>query len=392
MADVLHTLGLVKTGQLVEADRSSLVAGFVGQTAIKTNQLVDKALGGVLFIDEAYTLMSSDLDSFGREAVDTLLKRLEDDRGKFVCILAGYPAEMDKFLDTNPGLRSRFPDTIRFDDYTANELYEIFKRLCDEKKFTMNPQTQEGARMFFERMYAQRTKDFGNARDVRRAFDNAVAAQSKRLMQEIADSTMFTSEQMYELQLRDIEGEQTDKAKPIDEVTQAMDRDFVGMKEVKETIRRLAAQTMFLQERAKMGLGTVELPVVNIILTGNPGTGKTTITRTLGQVLQSVGLLPSSKVIETDRSQLVGKYMGETPKLVNSYIERAMGGILFIDEAYTLSQRSHRDTDEAHGGRQRQVRRRGCRLQERDGAVPYDQSRTGQPLQLPAQHQRLHRA
>ncbi|MBO4906125.1 MAG: AAA family ATPase [Bacteroidaceae bacterium] len=338
MADVLHALGLVKTGQLVEADRSSLVAGFVGQTAIKTNQLVDKALGGVLFIDEAYTLMSSDLDTFGKEAVDTLLKRLEDDRGKFVCILAGYPAEMDKFMDTNPGLRSRFPDTIRFDDYTASELYEIFKRMCDEKKFTMSEKTQEGARMFFERMYAQRTKDFGNARDVRRAFDNAVAAQSKRLMQEIADNTMFTSERMYELELRDIEGEQTDKAKPIDEVTKAMDRDFIGMTEVKETIRRLAAQTMFLQDRAKMGLGNVELPVVNIILTGNPGTGKTTITRTLGQVLQSVGLLPSSKVIETDRSQLVGKYMGETPKLVNSYIERAMGGILFIDEAYTLSQ------------------------------------------------------
>jgi SpoVK/Ycf46/Vps4 family AAA+-type ATPase len=95
---------------------------------------------------------------------------------------------------------------------------------------------------------------------------------------------------------------------------------------------------MFLQERARMGLGKVEMPVVNIILTGNPGTGKTTITRTLGQVLQSVGLLPSNKVIETDRSQLVGKYMGETPKLVNSYVERAMGGILFIDEAYTLSQ------------------------------------------------------
>ena len=338
MADVFHALGLIKTGQLVEADRSSLVAGFTGQTAIKTNQLVDKALGGVLFIDEAYTLMSSDLDTFGREAVDTLLKRLEDDRGKFICILAGYPVEMEKFMDVNPGLRSRFTDTIHFEDYNATELFQIFERLCHEKKFTMSQQTRDGAILFFERMYAQRNKDFGNAREVRRTFDNAVAAQSKRLMQEIADKAMFSSELMYELTLRDIEGEQTDKAKPIDEVTRAMDRDFIGMTEVKETIRRLAAQTMFLQERARMGLGKVEMPVVNIILTGNPGTGKTTITRTLGQVLQSVGLLPSNKVIETDRSQLVGKYMGETPKLVNSYVERAMGGILFIDEAYTLSQ------------------------------------------------------
>ena len=338
MADVFHAMGLVARGQLVEADRSDLVAGFVGQTAIKTNQLVDRALGGVLFIDEAYTLTSSDLDTFGKEAVDTLLKRLEDDRGKFVCIIAGYPAEMENFLGTNPGLRSRFTETIHFNDYTAIELAEIFFNLCRDKKFTMSTATREGVLAYFQRMYAQRTKDFGNAREVRRTFDTAVANQSKRLMQEIADSTMFNSEMMYELTLRDIEGEEADRVRPIDEVTKAMDRDFIGMSEVKETIRRLAAQTMFLRDRAKMGLGDVEMPIVNIILTGNPGTGKTTITRTLGQVLQSVGMLPTSKVIECDRSTLVGKYMGETPKLVNSYIERAMGGILFIDEAYTLSQ------------------------------------------------------
>lgn len=338
MAEVFHAMGLVSRGQLVEADRSDLVAGFTGQTAIKTNQLVDRALGGVLFIDEAYTLTSSDLDTFGKEAVDTLLKRLEDDRGKFVCIIAGYPAEMDSFLSTNPGLRSRFTETIHFADYSAAELAEIFFNLCREKKFTMTTSTREGILNFFESMYAQRTKDFGNAREVRRAFDNAVSNQSKRLMQAMADSTMLNPEQMYELTLRDIEGEEADRVRPIDEVTRAMDRDFIGMKEVKETIRRLAAQTMFLRDRAKMGLGDVEMPIVNIILTGNPGTGKTTITRTLGQVLQSVGMLPTSKVIECDRSTLVGKYMGETPKLVNSYIERAMGGILFIDEAYTLSQ------------------------------------------------------
>ena len=338
MADVFHAMGIVSRGQLIEADRSVLVAGFVGQTAIKTNQLVDSALGGVLFIDEAYTLTSSDLDTFGKEAVDTLLKRLEDDRGKFICIIAGYPAEMDSFLSTNPGLRSRFTETIHFADYNAAELAQIFFNLCSEKKFTMNAATQDGVKQYFERMYAARTHDFGNAREVRRAFDNAVTAQSKRLMQEITDATMFNSAMMYELTLRDIEGEETDRVRPIDEVTRAMDRDFIGMSEVKETIRRLAAQTMFLRDRAKMGLGNVEMPIVNIILTGNPGTGKTTITRTLGQVLQSVGMLPTSKVIECDRSSLVGKYMGETPKIVNSYVERAMGGILFIDEAYTLSQ------------------------------------------------------
>ncbi|MBQ7443976.1 MAG: AAA family ATPase [Bacteroidaceae bacterium] len=338
MAEVLQAMGIISRGQLVEADRSSLVAGFVGQTAIKTNQLVDKALGGVLFIDEAYTLTSSDLDTFGKEAVDTLLKRLEDDRGKFVCIIAGYPAEMDAFLSTNPGLRSRFTQTIHFADYSAAQLADIFFNLCKAKHFTLSTTTREGVLRFFERMHAQRTSTFGNAREVRRAFDSAVANQSRRLMQEITDTTAYDAGKMYELTLRDIEGDDSSRIRPIDEVTRAMDRDFIGMDDVKETIRRLAAQTMFLRDRAKMGLGAVEMPVVNIILTGNPGTGKTTITRTLGQVLQSVGLLPTSKVIECDRSTLVGKYMGETPRLVNSYVERAMGGILFIDEAYTLSQ------------------------------------------------------
>ena len=113
------TLGILSRGQLVEADRSKLVAGFSGQTAIKTNQLVDSAIGGVLFIDEAYTLASSDNDTFGSEAIDTLLKRLEDDRGKFICIVAGYTRQMHDFIDSNPGMKSRFTQTINFEDYTS---------------------------------------------------------------------------------------------------------------------------------------------------------------------------------------------------------------------------------------------------------------------------------
>jgi ATP-dependent Clp protease ATP-binding subunit ClpA len=122
MADVFRTLGILSRGQLIEADRSKLVAGFAGQTAIKTNQLIDSAMGGVLFIDEAYTLKSNDQDSFGAEAIDTLLKRLEDDRGKFICIVAGYTDNMHDFIDSNPGLKSRFTQTIHFDDYTPDEL------------------------------------------------------------------------------------------------------------------------------------------------------------------------------------------------------------------------------------------------------------------------------
>ena len=334
MAEVLHTLGVVKRGQLVEADRSKLVAAYAGQTAIKTNQLIDSALGGVLFIDEAYTLVSSDMDTFGKEAVDTLLKRMEDDLGKFVCIVAGYPNEMQRFLETNPGLPSRFTQTINFDDYTAVELAEIFFRLVSAHSFVVQPEDKAGIERFFEKMYAQRQSNFGNAREVRKVYEQTIANQSKRVAA-LMSNPLFDSQQLYEIKLSDVEGEASDVARPLEDVLSELD-EFVGMSTVKESIRRLAVQMMFLNERLRMGMGGAEPPMVNIILTGNPGTGKTSVARKLGQILQSVGLLPSSKVVEASRSSLVGKYMGETPKLVNSFIERAMGGVLFIDEAYTL--------------------------------------------------------
>ena len=182
MADIFKTLGVVSRGQLVEADRAKLVAGYSGQTAIKTNQLVDQALGGVLFIDEAYTLKSSDGDTFGAEAIDTLLKRLEDDRGKFICIVAGYTDQMHDFIDTNPGLKSRFTQTIHFDDYTPDELTEIFLHLAEGKNFTVDEDTHAAIHRQFEQLYLRRDKNFGNAREARRIFNEAVERQSQRLV------------------------------------------------------------------------------------------------------------------------------------------------------------------------------------------------------------------
>lgn len=337
MAEVLHALGIVSKGHLIEADRSKLVAGFTGQTAIKTNQLVDNAMGGVLFIDEAYMLVTSDQDTFGKEAVDTLLKRLEDDRGKFVCIVAGYTDQMHNFLESNPGLNSRFTQTIHFPDYSATELAQIFYSLVSGRNFTIAEEEKPNINQYFERMYATRQHNFGNARDVRKVFETAMRNQSKRLMTQMT-SPMFKPEMMFEILAQDIEGQSSDRVRPLEEVLGELE-DFVGMSSVKETIRRLAVQITFLQERVKMGMGSLaDIPSLNIVLTGNPGTGKTSVARKLGLVLQSIGALPSNKVIEVDRSVLVGKYQGETPKLVTGYIERAMGGILFIDEAYTLSQ------------------------------------------------------
>ena len=345
MADVFKTLGVLSRGQLIEADRSKLVAGFSGQTAIKTNQLIDSAMGGVLFIDEAYTLRSSDNDSFGSEAIDTLLKRLEDDRGKFICIVAGYTDQMHDFIDSNPGLKSRFTQTIHFDDYTPDELTQIFLNLATAKSFTIDDATRDAIHREFEQLYLRRDKNFGNAREARRIFNEAVEKQSQRLVTLMNDPT-FTEEEMFKLTTADLPAAQSSAARPLDEVLNELD-DFIGMRSVKNSIRRLAVQSMFMKQRAAMGAGKVQQLAMNFILMGNPGTGKTTIARKMGEILQSMDILPTSRVIEASRATLVGKYMGETPKIVNSTCDKAMGGILFIDEAYTLSDQNDQYGKEA---------------------------------------------
>ena len=355
MADVFKTLGILSKGQLIEADRSKLVAGYAGQTAIKTNQLIDTAIGGVLFIDEAYTLKSNDQDSFGNEAIDTLLKRLEDDRGKFICIVAGYTDQMHDFIDANPGLKSRFTQTIHFEDYTPDELTQIFVNMASSKKFEMDETMQKAVHQQFEQLYLRRDKNFGNAREARRIFDQTVERQSERLVRQmsqpdvqvcddVADGFLF--EDMYRLTVDDLPMAESSAARPLEEVLTELDQ-FIGMRAVKNAIRRLAVQSMFIKQRAALGAGNVQQMSMNFVLTGNPGTGKTTIARKMGEILQAMDILPTSKVVEASRATLVGKYMGETPKIVNSMCDKAMGGILFIDEAYTLSDQNDQYGKEA---------------------------------------------
>ena len=181
----------------------------------------------------------------------------------------------------------------------------------------------------------RRDKNFGNAREARRIFDQAVERQSQRLVNMMGNPD-FKDEDMYRIISADLEVAPTEKARPLDVVLNELD-EFIGMREVKNMIRRLAVQSMFMKQRAEMGAGRVQQMSMNFILTGNPGTGKTSIARKMGEVLQAMEILPTSRVIEASRATLVGKYMGETPRIVNQMCDKAMGGILFIDEAYTLS-------------------------------------------------------
>ena len=202
LARIYHAIGVLSKGQLVEVDRSGLVAGFVGQTAIKTGEAVQKALGGVLFIDEAYALSNHDSpNDFGQEAIETLLKGMEDHREDLVVIVAGYTDLMEGFLHSNPGLESRFNKYFYFEDYDGAQLMEIFLSLCEKNGYALQKEGEEAVRAWFQRLYAERDENFGNARDVRNCFERAVARQADR----VAALAEPTKEQLMELTLEDLD-------------------------------------------------------------------------------------------------------------------------------------------------------------------------------------------
>lgn len=180
LAGIYKDLGLLKKGHLVEVDRSKLVGEYVGQTAPKTNKVIDEALDGVLFIDEAYTLVGEGND-YGSEAIATLLKRMEDDRDRLVVILAGYTDEIKEFIDSNPGLQSRFNRYIQFDDYSTEELMEIFKRSLKKSKYKIKRDAYEEMGRIVGNAVASKDKNFGNARYVRNLFEKVVQNQANRL-------------------------------------------------------------------------------------------------------------------------------------------------------------------------------------------------------------------
>ncbi len=336
VARAFRALGIAKGGQLVETDRSGLVGRYAGETAVKTNAKVDEAIGGILFVDEAYQLASSDSDDYGKEAIATLLKRMEDDRDKLIVIAAGYTDEMRDFLDANSGLRSRFSKTIEFADYTAKELAAIFRSMAKKNEFVLAADLEEGLDAAMAKLTAKRDRTFGNARFVRQLFEDATGRQANRL----AESGNLDADALKTLALADLGlGERkTDvRAPTVDEVLAELDS-LVGLKPVKDELRRLIATVRANKMREEKGLENNVTMSYNFVFTGNPGTGKTTVARILGKAFRALGVLDRANFVETDRSGLVAKYEGQTAAKTNKLIDSAMGGILFIDEAYQLNQ------------------------------------------------------
>lgn len=364
MARAFVALGIIRNPTLVEVDRSGLVGRYQGETAQKTNQKINDALGipqkvdksgrpvertakeaeeaysrapgGVLFVDEAYQLVEGENDEYGREAIATLLKRMEDNRDKLVVIAAGYTDDMRDFLDANAGLKSRFAHTLNFADYTAAELAMIFRSMVARNQFKMSDDLAAGLDGVIAKLTKTRDRTFGNARFVRQLFEDATGRQANRL----AASGQLEGDALVTLTLEDVQPKNKPKdlrAPSIEEVLAELDG-LTGMASVKAEVRKLVASCRVNRLREEKGLENTVVQSYNFVFSGNPGTGKTTVARILGRAFQALGLLSRGNFVETDRSGLVAKYKGQTAIKTNKIIDSAMGGVLFIDEAYQLNQ------------------------------------------------------
>ncbi|MDR2697598.1 MAG: AAA family ATPase, partial [Holophagales bacterium] len=303
VAKYFRAIGLLSVGQLREVSRSDLVGQYIGHTAKQTNEVIQSALGGVLFIDEAYSLCRDKNDIFGLEAVDALVKAVEDYRDELVVILAGYQDEMREFLKNNPGLKSRFPNAIDFEDYTASEMVQIAHITAKFKGYKIDGECIEGLTRLLEKSQVKGRNDGGNGRLVRNVIEAAILAQSKRI-------TKDTPKDRLDILLAiDFNFEDFDKF----DIDKRLS-EIIGLNSVKDFVRTQYRLLIADEKRRKAGVSVDSTQSLNMIFTGNPGTGKTTVARVVASMFKEMGMLKRGHLVETDRGGLVSEYVGQTAK------------------------------------------------------------------------------
>ncbi|MDR1460279.1 MAG: AAA family ATPase [Campylobacteraceae bacterium] len=324
-AKYLKALGILSSGQLREVTRNDLVGQYVGHTAKITNDVIKSALGGVLFIDEAYSLSRGTSDPFGIEAIDTLVKAMEDYRDDLVVILAGYEDEMGDFLKSNSGLKSRFPNVINFKDYSSLEMYEISLIIAKSNGYVIGDDCKEQLIRLYDKKQIKGKNDSGNGRFVRNIIESAILQQSKRLLKDKnAPMNILSAEDFNFEDYRTF-----DLEKSLSEI--------MGLENVKDFVRTQHKLLIAQKKRQNVGMTVDVTQSLNMIFTGNPGTGKTTIARVVAKMFKEMGFLKSGHLVETDKGGLVSGYVGQTAKKTEDVFKSALGGVLFIDEAYSLS-------------------------------------------------------
>lgn len=331
VAGILYENKILPTKKVIEVDRSGLVSEYFGATAEKTRSVIARAMGGVLFIDEAYALGNNadtgGITDYGREAIDTLVKAMEDHRGEFCVIFAGYRNEMQKMLSVNPGLKSRIQFTLDFPNYTREELKEITMLMLRKRKYTIGEAAL--SRMLDITDVRRKDPNFANAREIRNILDQVIMCQNLRCAGTedteigIVDVNKYIQDAKINLPISS-----TGAAKKILTGEEELDQ-LIGLSVVKRMVRKIKAYA-----KRNQGLADFNL---HMCFYGNPGTGKTEVARILSRILYDAGVLDEAKVVETDAHGLIGKYVGETAPKTLVKINDAMGGVLFIDEAYSLA-------------------------------------------------------
>jgi SpoVK/Ycf46/Vps4 family AAA+-type ATPase len=357
IADIYRAVGVLRKGHVIEVDRAALVAGYIGQTATKTLDVCKSALDGVLFIDEAYSLAPRDGASgdFGKEAIDTLLKFMEDNRDRIIVIVAGYPGEMRRFIDSNPGLQGRFTKTIDFPSYEPSELAQILRLMAESQGYELPGELDEKLIPWLES--SRKRENWGNAREMRSLLEHAMGVQASRIagdsnadlkkldMADFADK-LGTAQKSAGLtpgrQIK-VEPKKAEEERTADQALDVLER-MIGLDSVKQEVNTLIATLEAEKRRREQGLSVPPISR-HMVFTGPPGVGKTVIARAIGDIYRSLGVLRKGHVVETDRAGLVAGYVGQTAPKTLDKCKEALDGILFIDEAYTLAANSGAGSD-----------------------------------------------
>lgn len=327
----LHTLGIRENENFIEVDRGKIVSEHIGETAKLTLAAVKSANGGTLFIDEAYSLYKNDSQDFGQEAIDTLLKDMEDNRTSYSVIMAGYRNQMTDMLNhSNPGFRSRFNFHIDIPDYSDDELIQIAHLIATKHHYRIDNDGDEAIKKAISKERIDET--FGNARFIRELIEKAELNMSSRL----ANESEISEEDLIVLKAEDIFLEHNN-ADTLDSLIEELDK-LTGLKDAKKRVREIVSIIGEQKEAEHRGLSIgSSATTMHMTFKGNAGTGKTTVARLIGKILGELGVLKRGNVfVECSREDVIGQYQGHTAEKMKNVIRSALGGVLFIDEAYSL--------------------------------------------------------
>lgn len=329
VAKVLFDLGYIKDNKCIEVSAKDLIGEYIGQTALKTSRVINSAMGGVLFIDEAYSI-SQGRGNFGKESIAVIVKAMEDYKGDLVIIFAGYSKEMQEFIRVNSGLRSRIGYTFEFADYSEDELYEIFKLKSSKINLKISKEAEKSIKELIN--YGKSRTNFGNGRYIDNILQKVLTKHAK-LNFEGKDALTLVKNSIPTID--EITSQSSGERHP-DEI-QELFSDVIGMDNIKKQVFELKDYIVFRDKISKLSDTTLPEMRLHMLFLGDAGTGKTLIARKVTQVLYDIGCIRINKLVEVERKDLVAEFVGQTAPKTEKVIESALGGVLFIDEAYSLA-------------------------------------------------------